>query len=162
MLQNRNKGSINAPPPKPKKSAEPTRTPGKKKKSVGTSSQKPSIFASAVATRNNNAAKSKGDNASAAAVYNSASSAATANFGKATHDGGNTTTGYATNQSVTSSAAMNAGIGQQTAHKGIKPYQASRRKREERKRAPTADELDIDKNISMFSSTAKTKATNDV
>ena len=59
---------------------------------------------------------------------------------------------------------MNAAGGMgQAAHKGIKPYQATRRKREERKRGAPTDELDIDKNISMFSSTAKAKAaTNDV
>ena len=131
MLQNRNKGGGSkgsAAPPKPKKSAEPKTPENKKKKKTPTAAgakaapaQKPSIFASAVATRNN--AKSKDS-----AVYNSASSATTANFGRvgAAQDGGSLAAGgYATNQSVSSSAAMhptaNSGQGA-PAHKGIKPY----------------------------------------
>ena len=115
MLQRRSTPT----PPTPKKNEEKTKTPERT-----AAAGKQSIFASAVATRNKTTA-----------VYNSQSSAATANFG--------------TNQSINSTAAV-------AAAKGIKPYEAIRRKRDERKK-PTAADMDIDNNISMFSKKAGVK-----
>ena len=80
-------------PKKQSKGASKTPETNKKKPAGAGSSSfstKPSIFASAVATRN----KSQKETAGATSnVYNSVSSAATANFGKTQETGG----GYATN-----------------------------------------------------------------
>ena len=121
MLQRRSTPT----PPTPKKNEEKTKTPERT-----AAAGKQSIFASAVATRNKTTTMN-----STTAVYNSQSSAATANFG--------------TNQSINSTAAV-------AAAKGIKPYEAIRRKRDERKKPTTAD-MDIDNNISMFSKKAGVK-----
>lgn len=123
LLDRLEKRSTPTPPTPKADETKPAKiSDAEKKKAPAAADPKPpaSIFASAVATRNNKTTTMT----ASTAVYNSQSSAATANFGNDT--------------SVSNSAA-----------KGIKPYQANRRKRDERKK-PAGQEAEIDNNISMF------------